>query len=594
MSHPLQNILLAPRVVADEALYFRGKGGYVAEPETLRLEKGADIDFFSWYGLFNLETWRTYTACEQFFLRGKASGRVIIELWHHTGPHQRYRLASLLHESEATEVFTLAVPDGIHSGLLSVRVKALGDASICQLCWEGTAPQPPKPVRLGLVMTTFNRQSAALASAQRISAFIASIQEQLSPDEAVALAVVDNGRNLDLPELPGVVHIPNPNLGGSGGFARGLYYFKEERGFSHCLFMDDDAACETESIWRTLQLLCFSIVDDLAIAGTLFAQSPPWLQIERGALFRYHCVGLGHGRDLRSVRQLFKNEKSRLFDYGGWWFFAFPVSGVDYPFPFFVRGDDVHFGLHNHLTKITLAGVSTWGEDFTAKESPMTRYLDMRHHLMQYLLSKQLKANPLVWVRLILPSVLRSVLTMRYAAAEAQLLAIEHVLQGPRFWEANPALESVWNVLRPLNEEEKPQQIPPVLEKQQISSESRSRKVWWRRLYKVMTLNGHLLPRRAWKHEPVRIDKASFELEAFLPYACVYLVTPYAEGGIRLCKDRRRFFSIVWRMLGLTGKILYSSASLQKAYRSAAPRLMSRAFWEQQFGLSAGTNRDEG
>ena len=38
----------------------------------------------------------------------------------------------------------------------------------------------------------------------------------------ITLTVVDNSRNLGLEPLPGVTVLPNRNLGGTGGFVRGL------------------------------------------------------------------------------------------------------------------------------------------------------------------------------------------------------------------------------------------------------------------------------------------------------------------------------------------------------------------------------------
>ena len=36
------------------------------------------------------------------------------------------------------------------------------------------------------------------------------------------------------------------------------------------------------------------------------------------------------------------NERELTADYGGWWFFAFPLEATAaYPYPYFVRGDDV-------------------------------------------------------------------------------------------------------------------------------------------------------------------------------------------------------------------------------------------------------------
>jgi len=76
--------------------------------------------------------------------------------------------------------------------------------------------------------------------------------------------------------------IPNTNVGGSGGFTRGLLYLKDN-GFSHCLFMDDDASCHEESIKRTYAYWSY-VVDDrsMGISGILFDENFPVTVLEAG------------------------------------------------------------------------------------------------------------------------------------------------------------------------------------------------------------------------------------------------------------------------------------------------------------------------
>ena len=63
--------------------------------------------------------------------------------------------------------------------------------------------------------------------------------------------MVDNGHTLE--ESLGsdcVTVIPNKNAGGAGGLCRGLME-ANDRGFTHCLFMDDDVEIFPESFFRT-------------------------------------------------------------------------------------------------------------------------------------------------------------------------------------------------------------------------------------------------------------------------------------------------------------------------------------------------------
>ena len=77
------------------------------------------------------------------------------------------------------------------------------------------------------------------------------------------MLVIDNGRTLDAETLSGdgVRVFPNKNVGGAGGFARGMIEaMRLEKPATHVLLMDDDVQISTESLKRTYQLL--SIVND--------------------------------------------------------------------------------------------------------------------------------------------------------------------------------------------------------------------------------------------------------------------------------------------------------------------------------------------
>ena len=64
-------------------------------------------------------------------------------------------------------------------------------------------------------------------------------------------------------------------MGGSGGFTRGLMYLEDEKSYTHCLFMDDDASCEIESIRRAYALLQYATTEKFAVAGAQLREAAP-------------------------------------------------------------------------------------------------------------------------------------------------------------------------------------------------------------------------------------------------------------------------------------------------------------------------------
>ena len=97
--------------------------------------------------------------------------------------------------------------------------------------------------------------------------------------------VIDNGRTLDAEALSdeGVTVLPNPNVGGSGGFARGMMEaMKHDENFTHVLLMDDDVSISTESLRRTFNLLSLATgkYKNAFINGAMLVAEEPNRQFE--------------------------------------------------------------------------------------------------------------------------------------------------------------------------------------------------------------------------------------------------------------------------------------------------------------------------
>ena len=190
------------------------------------------------------------------------------------------------------------------------------------------------------------------------------------------------------------------HVGGAGGFARGLME-ATKAGFSHCLFMDDDASFHMENIARTYMFLAFSKDRRNAVAGAMINNTHKWAMWENGAWFDGSCRPISCGDDLREPKEVIKMELASSQQrpatlYGGWWFFAFAIDQVKHhPFPFFVRGDDISFSLMNDFNIHTLNGVVSFQDDFSEKESAQTLYLDLRNHIIQHLVTPELERSAL-------------------------------------------------------------------------------------------------------------------------------------------------------------------------------------------------------
>ena len=150
--------------------------------------------------------------------------------------------------------------------MLVFDIEALEETQVVDFYYWTNTP-PTNKVKLGIVITHFNRQKYVLPAIARLKEQLLDLPEF---KDRVSLFVVDNSQNL--PPIENVTIIPNENLGGAGGFSRGLLTLKESKDYTHCLFMDDDASCEVDGIKRTLALLTYAKDKELAVGGAMLRE----------------------------------------------------------------------------------------------------------------------------------------------------------------------------------------------------------------------------------------------------------------------------------------------------------------------------------
>jgi galactofuranosylgalactofuranosylrhamnosyl-N-acetylglucosaminyl-diphospho-decaprenol beta-1,5/1,6-galactofuranosyltransferase len=578
-----------PALPAPSEMVLRLAGGARQEGETLVLPPGGTAEFDCYFNLFNLETWASHCDLDSLRLELRGEGTLCIDLWRVAGGiaagagepltrtpliQREIRLSTSGHRLDLT-------PHIPGAGLLLLRFTARSDARLCDARYIARPSQPrPKP-KLALVVTTFEREAAVTETVERLLSYLAGAGAELA--QTTRIFIVDNGRSLSLPPHPNLRVIPNRNLGGAGGFARGLAEAKAN-GFSHCIFMDDDATLHPEAILRAYGFLTLAKSPKAALAGAMISQSRPAEIWENGAVFDRSCQPLCQGTDLLNRDWVLRMELAAARPkptgfYGGWWFFAFPVAAaVAHPFPFFVRGDDISFSLANRFDTATLNGVVAWQEDFCAKESPQTLYLDLRNHLHHHLSHPNLQIGAFGTAAVALRFILRSLALMRYESAQAQLLAWKDVMAGPNHFVQSVDLAEKRAELAALTQKERwvaapqdPVDAPP------------QRHPLLAKLWKL-SLNGHLLPFFGrWAGEtrlPMAVRGALWPVWG---HAQVSYIDAQGHRSYTLRHSKRQFFALAGQMASLALRWLITYRPLQAQYQETYPKLTSADFWQRQF-----------
>jgi galactofuranosylgalactofuranosylrhamnosyl-N-acetylglucosaminyl-diphospho-decaprenol beta-1,5/1,6-galactofuranosyltransferase len=312
------------------------------------------------------------------------------------------------------------------------RLRALSDTAAIHGGNYGCS-RVGEPVTLGIVICTYRREREAIQNAR----LLAMEKDLISAQ--VQVVVVDNARTIDPASLPErVILVQNHNLGGAGGFSRGLMELLDRRGCSHVVLMDDDVNLDTECISRCVNHFRHR-PEGPAIAGVLFDVDSPSMVHEAGAwmgktgsplVVRPGFIGV----DLTDPSILDALSLAPRPDYGGFWIFAFPLSLVrrHLLMPFFIKGDDVEFGLRLQKQGVgctLLPGVGVRHPGFLGSFDVVKRFYWVRNMLIVEMLHGQRSI-----LSMVLPLLSEAWIERhrgRYAHLTALVRGMEDFLKGP-------------------------------------------------------------------------------------------------------------------------------------------------------------------
>ena len=361
--------------------------------EGLMLPGAGRYDFMTYFNALSIAKWRKYANVRRFrFVAHVAGGRATFSLT--CGDTFDY----MPREVDGTSVevgrapldVVIDVPEIVPAPVLvGITVDADSPLEFCGH-WEGEVDSDDiRPVCLSLCTTTYRKEEFVRENVRRVADGVIKAAK-LGPDE-FQMHVVDNGNTLSRAEivLNTQIHLhPNPNTGGSGGAARGIIEsMRQTTPATHVILMDDDVHVCPESIVRTYRLLRL-VRDEYAdalVEGSMLSLLEPDVQIEDTGFMSFagYCVPSKPTMRMSVTHDVIANEsyinpallhrECRDFaqQYGAWWYCCVPmsrISEIGLPMPFFVRYDDVEYGLRRMAGKpnriMTMNGIGVWHAPF--------------------------------------------------------------------------------------------------------------------------------------------------------------------------------------------------------------------------------------
>ncbi|WP_294157971.1 glycosyltransferase [uncultured Selenomonas sp.] len=589
-----------PTICDETAMYYRACGDVVLEGSALHFAKHASCSFDTYFNAFSLNKWKAYTGIDRLSLHVRVAGTFELKIYAAEWYRDRIQRSCIYAEavtSDGGEDIVLPITE-LSWENISFSLRALTDDAV--LCGGGFVTEIDerrlRPVEIDLVMCTFHREAYVTRN-------IRLLKEQFfgnpayNGTEHYRIKIVDNGQTLPPSATLGDDRIrlyPNMNVGGSGGYARGMMESLYEGRATHILFMDDDVVVQVEALERTYNLLSLlkEEYQDRFLAGGMLRLDQPNFQHAAGEFVQGHdTFAVKGGTDLDDYKNVVYNEKFEHAhrEYSGWWFCCMPctIARLDnLPYPFFVRYDDIEYSLRNIDRLITLNGISVWHAAFDRKYSALMEvYYVFRNQMVVILLQRLVGRK--AFLKFFTRRFARQIFRYDYPAAELLLDGVENVLQGPDFFMHTDTVRDLKEhgakqiKTRPLSEFTG-ETINHGAFRASLGNVGERKLTKWLRF---LTLNGHFLPDGCFRPQNYAEYGGNANSKQFFRYRRVLACDPNFEEGVLLDIDRGKCFKALWRWGKDFLRIALGWKRLEKQYHDALPDMTSNEFWRKYLKL---------
>jgi galactofuranosylgalactofuranosylrhamnosyl-N-acetylglucosaminyl-diphospho-decaprenol beta-1,5/1,6-galactofuranosyltransferase len=442
---------------ADEyVMHVRRSGSRVAEVVSrtgVRLPERSEVSFAAYFNAFPAAYWRRWSVLSAVTLRLRMSGHGRVDVYRSTAKGVAVHLAGELVDTDEGAEQEVVVPVSLtpfgDGGWVWFDLSS--DNGALELLSGGWFADREAPGRAAVTvgMPTFNRPSDCVATLRALG------EDPLVRDTLTAVIIPDQGSS-KVRDQPGFSEaaaalgdrlriIDQPNLGGSGGYARIMYEALETTDCEQILFMDDDVVLEPDSVLRALAFSRFSR-EELLVGGQMLSlQARSHLHamgevVDRGTFFWQIAPHTADDHDFAvdSLRETLWMHRRIDVDYNAWWMCMIPRSvaeRIGLPLPLFIKWDDCEYGLRagsHGVPTATVPGVAIWHMSFVEKDdsSDWQAYFHVRNRLVVGALHGP--DNPRAMLADSLKRTLRHLFLLEYSTIALHHMAMRDFLSGPK------------------------------------------------------------------------------------------------------------------------------------------------------------------
>jgi galactofuranosylgalactofuranosylrhamnosyl-N-acetylglucosaminyl-diphospho-decaprenol beta-1,5/1,6-galactofuranosyltransferase len=605
-----RGLYAGPADVVSKDMYAEVEDGVAARTrESVTLEPSAKVSGNTYFGRFPASYWQRWTTARQVRLEATVTGSGLLQVSASDFEGDARVVAARSVDGAEKQTVTLeARLDKFLDGgalWLDLQTEAGQRLTVSDVRWTVEPPEQIRPT--AVTICTMNRADDCLSNLQALADSLPAL-ETLD-----AIYVADQGNDTvesregfaDVAKRLGdkLKYIKQPNLGGAGGFTRGLYEVAGHTETEHAnvLFMDDDVLLEPDLVIR---LTAFSnkAANPIIVGGQMLNLLHP-NQLHVGAEYaRLNTLEPGQPvehslttADMLGVDEETgkPNRQERRLDagYNGWWSCLIPyeiVKEIGYPLPFFFQWDDAEYSYRARgrgFPTVTLPGAGVWHADFHWKDwDEWHRYFNLRNSIITAALHSPFDLN--LVARVLAAQVVRYLLGMQYGLTATLIKAVEDFLEGPEMLRDGgvAAMKEIREIRAryPETKRHDPTDVPGI-GSNDIGIINTAPRPSLQRVILLKRIIDRLRGKHRFALGAIPNDEAHWWHVSLFDTA---VVTDASQEGVRVRRyDRQRMFELGKKAFRTINRLRKEGRAVQEQYKRAMPELSSRENWTRLYEL---------
>lgn len=423
---------------------------------SLTLNDRGHMSGCTFFNAFPASYWRRWTAVKTVRFTASIVGNAKISVFRSTGRGLIYPVAERVVQTEdsavsvCVDVPMVGLMDG---GYFWFDAESLdGPVTVTDAAWAvpRSARTAEQDTSMSIAITTFNRAAYCMNQLRAIagsSALRKRLDTVYCTDQGSDLVCEQEGFteiSADLGQQ--LTYIQQANLGGSGGFSRGMYETVKAGDSDFVLLLDDDAVSEPESILRSIQFSDYTIRPVLVGGGMFHLDNRTMLytqgeRINPQRMWMYPSKSMGYNHDfsVEPLRDSPDRHQRIDEDFNGWWMCLIPVAvmrKIGLSLPVFIKFDDIEYGLRAGkagFPTVCLPGVAVWHQAWHDKDPARSweEYFTERNRWIAALLT-----YPDTPPRMLLETLYGDAslgLRFVYSAMALHHMALKDIMRGPQY-----------------------------------------------------------------------------------------------------------------------------------------------------------------